>query len=322
MRFACLACLVLAGSSALADGSSVPARSETDAVAASVNGEPISVRELREETARQEEIIIRTRPKSEHYQAILKLRRASLDRAIDRKLLLDAYRRQSFTIPEQYIESALDDIALAQGIRSRREFYAKLREQNTTPEELRKWIREQLIIQAMTARRVQLKGALPPKAVREYFDAHAAEFGKPEQWELALIALAADSPVRKRSGGVDGFAKQLKGAPERFAEFAALYSSGPNAANGGSLGLIPRPALRPEFAAACTDAKPGDIRGPVGADGGDYFLKVLRIVPGEAADFAKIEPELRKKLEKEHQERIMAEYCRELRENALIRIYQ
>lgn len=297
-------------------------RVETDAVAASVNGEPISVRDLFEKTARQEEIIRRTVPEKERYQAILKLRQETLEREIDRKLLLDEYNRQKFDIPEQYVESALDEIALQQGIRSRREFYAKLREQKTSPEKLRQWVREQLIVQAMTARRIQLKGQVTPQEIRKYFDAHAAEFGRQEQWELAMIALPADSPVRKADGGLAKFAEQLKGDPSRFAAAAALYSSGPNAADGGSLGLIPKSAVRPEFAEACRNAKPGEVCGPVAADGVDYLLKVLRIVPAEAADFAKVEPGLRKKLEAEHKERIMAEYYRELREKALIRIYQ
>jgi len=323
MRFTVIAAVLLPAVVFAAEPSAPSAvRAETDAVAASVNGEPISVRDLLETTARQEEIIHRTLPKEERYQAVLKLRREALDRAIDRMLLLDAYRQQEFKIPEQYVESALDEIALNQGIRSRREFYARLRAQKTTPEKLRKWVREQLIVQAMTARRVQLKDPVTPKEVRAYFDAHASELGQAEQWELAMIALPADSPVRKLPGGLDKFAQGLREDPSRFAAAAALYSAGPNAADGGSLGVIPRAAVRPEFAAACRDAKPGEVRGPVAADGVDYMLKVLRIVPAEPADFAKLEPELRKKLEAENKQRIMAEYCRELRDKALIRIYQ
>lgn len=299
----------------------IPAE-QTDSVAASVNGDPISVRDILAETARQEAILRTTIPKPEQYDAILKLRKEALDKAINRKLLLDAYKQQSFKIPPQYIESALDEIALSQAIRSRREFYAKLREQNTTPEELRKMVREQLIIQAMTARRIQIKGQVTPREIREYFDANKHKLDTPEEWDLAMIIIPADSPVRKTAGGIREMADVLKKNPDRFASFAEMYSSGPNAGNGGSLGWIPLPSLRPEFAEACQDVKAGDVVGPLMIDNADYFLKVLRVKPARNADFAQLEPELRKKLETERAKKIMAEYYDELRKNAVIRIYQ
>lgn len=299
-----------------------PPQDETDAIAASVNGDPISVRDLLAETARQESVIRATLPKPEQYHAILKLRQEALERAIDRKLLLDAYRQQEFKIPEQYIESSMDEIALSQAIRSRREFYAKLREQNTTPEKMRKLVREQLILQAMTARRIQIKGQVTPKEIREYFEAHRRELGKPETWELAMIAIPADSPAHKAPGGVPAIAEALKKNPAAFAAIAAQYSTGPNAVNGGSLGWIPLLSMRPEFLDACKDAKPGEPVGPFKADNMDYFLKILQIKPAEEADFAQLEPALRKKLEAQRAKEIMAEYFQELRRNAVIRIYQ
>ena len=299
----------------------VPAE-QMDSIAASVNGEPISVRDLLAETARQEAVLRTTLPRQEQYDAILKLRKEALNRAIDRKLLLDAYKQETFKIPLQYIESAMDEIALSQAIRSRREFYAKLREQHTTPEEMRKLIREQLIIQAMTARRIQIKGQVTPKEIREYFDAHKQELDKPEELELAIIAIPADSPAHKTAGGIKEIAAVLQTDPARFASYAELYSAGPGAGNGGSLGWIPRPSLRPEFAEACHNLQPGQTTGPLKIDKMDYFLKVLRIKPAENADFEKQEPMLRKKLEAERSKKIMEEYCDELRKNAVIKIYQ
>lgn len=293
---------------------------QTDSVAASVNGDPISVREILAETARQEAILRTTLPKHELYNAILKLRKEALNKAINRKLLLDAYKQQSFKIPTQYIESALDEIALSQAIRSRREFYAKLREQNTTPEELRRLVSEQLIIQAMTARRIQLKGQVTPREIREYFDTHKQELDTQEEWELAMIAISADSPARK-DPGLTELANILKSDPARFASFAEKYSPAA-AGNGGSLGWIPLRSMRPDFAEACQDAKPGDVVGPIRIDHVDYFLKVLRVKPARYADFNQMEPELRKKLEAERTQKIMAEYYDELRKNAVIRIYQ
>ncbi len=294
---------------------------ESDAIAASVNGSPISVRDIVEETARQEDIIYRTLPRAEHYQAILNLRNKTLDNAINRKLLLLEYEAQTFRVPNQYVENIMDEIALSQGIRSRREFYARLRSQHTSPAGLRQKVLEQLIVQAMTARRIQLKGTISPREVRKYFDDHAAEFGKSEQWELGMIALPPDSPVYRADGGLQKFLTALRKDPGSFSALAALYSNGPNADSGGSLGLLPKTALRPEFAAACKNAKAGDILGPIHADGVDYFLQVLNIVPPEKADFLAREPALRKRLENEHREKIMAEYYRELRSKAIIRIY-
>ena len=314
-----------AGNSSVSRASAVPdeaASTETDAIAASVNGEPISVRDLLTETMRQEAIIHATLPVAERGAAILKLRKEALENAINRKLLQEAYRKQTFQIPEQYIESTIDRIALDQAIRSRKEFYAKLREQKMTPEALRKMILEQLIVQAMTARQLQIRGGVTPREIREYFDAHSAELGKEERWELAMIVLAPDSPVRTMPGGLEAFAKQLKGAPEQFAALAAVYSSGQGASDGGSIGLLPKKSIRPDFSEACKDAKEGDIIGPVHAREADYFLKICKILPAEVPVFADAEPVIREKLERERRKKVMDEYFLELRKNALIQIYQ
>lgn len=76
---------------------------------------------------------------------------------------------------------------------------------------------------------------------------HSEEFVKPETIELGLLLL---SPDRKDLEAVTAeISKKLAADPENFAALARQYSSGPDAENGGNLGLIERRRLRPEFAA-------------------------------------------------------------------------
>ena len=79
--------------------------------------------------------------------------------------------------------------------------------------------------------------------------------------------------------------------------------------------------MRPEFAAALKDAVPGQVVGPVATGEGDYFLRLLRIVPAAEADFLKLEPEIRAKLEDVERQKAVKSYCDRLREEAVIRIY-
>lgn len=290
-----------------------------DSVVASVNGEPISLSDILPVSRAKEYSFYAAYSGKDLYDAVLAERKRVLEEMIGRKLLVKEYRSAPFEIPPQYIESYLDDLAQNAGVRSRREFADLLRAAGTDLAELRRKAEEMLIIQAMSARRMQVAVNITPKMVFDYFEAHRSGLTRPEQWRLGMILVPASRADADRV--ITEISDVLSASPTRFGELAGRFSSGPNADKGGDLGLIERPRLRPEFAAAITGAAAGRVYGPVSAAEGTYFLCISEIVPAQEPDFKALEPGIREKLEQEAREKAIREHIEKLKAEAVIRYY-
>ena len=295
----------------------VPA--EMDSIVASVNGDPISLSDILPESRTEEMGLYAAYSGEELFKAVQAVRRKILEEQINRKLIVADYEKDPFDIPAQYLESAMDMMAVGSGIRTRSEFARHLRAAGLDITRLRLQVRERLIVQAMLARRRQVAIHVTPQEVFQYFEKNKETFSRPEQWELGMILIGREAPGREDT--LKRLETELRETPDHFAELAEKHSSGPNAANGGSLGLLEKKRLRPEFAAALKEAVPGQVVGPVTTGEGDYFLRLIRIVPAQEADFLKLEPEIREKLEEAERQKAVQSYCDRLRAEAVIRIY-
>ncbi len=320
-----MVCLMAAGTSLTAAPPSgtapeaPPVTAEMDSIVASVNGDPISLSDILPESRTEELGLYAAYSGDELYRAVQAVRRKTLDEQINRKLIVADYEKDPFDIHAQYLESAMDMMAVGSGIRSRSEFARHLRAAGLDITRLRLQVRERLIVQAMLARRRQVAIHVTPQEVFQHFEKNKETFSRPEQWELGMILIGRDAPGREET--LKRLKTELRETPDHFAELAGKHSSGPNAAGGGSLGLLEKKRLRPEFAAALKDAAPGQVVGPVATGEGDYFLRLIRIVPAEEADFLKLEPEIRARLEEAERQKAVQSYCDRLRAEAVIRIY-
>ena len=292
---------------------------EVNSVLASVNGEPISLWDVLPATRQQEYQAYAAYSGDRLYEVIRQIRRKTVDDLIDRKLLIADYRDKPFEISNQEIEAELDNIAERMGYRARSEFIREAREAGSSLEKIRKNVEESLIVQLMIFRRIHVAENVTPKEIYEYYKAHSEEFVKPETIELGLLLL---SPDRKDLEAVTAeISKKLAADPENFAALARQYSSGPDAENGGNLGLIERRRLRPEFAAAIPSPEKGKVCGPIRTGDGVSFLKVLNHNPAERREFRKLTPEIRRRIEQDKREKIREEDVKQLRQNAIIRYF-
>lgn len=292
---------------------------QINSVLASVNGEPVSLEDILPATRQQEYQAYAAYSGDRLYEAIRSIRRKAVDDLINRKLVIADYRQQPFAIPNQQIEEELDNVAERMGYRSRSEFIRQARQSGSSIERLRRQVEENMIYQLMLYRRYQIEQNITPREVYEYYQQHRGDFVRPESLELGMILLPANSPEQEATAEKVG--GELKADSGRFAELARLYSAGPGAENGGTLGRIERRRLRPEFAAAMPDLSPGRVYGPVRTAEGIFFLKVIAHFPEEQSDFRKLAPEIRARLEENRREKSRERYFEELRKDAVLRYF-
>lgn len=293
---------------------------EVNSVLASVNGEPISLWDVLPATRQQEYQAYAAYSGNRLYEAIRQIRQKMVDNLIDRKLILADYRNMTFKISDQDIETELDNIAEQMGYNSRNEFISNARKNGGSLEEIRKNVTDELIVQLMIFHKTQMAENVTPKEIYEYYQAHSEEFTKPETIELGLLLL---TPERSDLETVIAkISQELDKDPESFTALTKQYSSGPEADNGGNLGLIERNRLRPEFAKAISSSEQkGQVYGPIRTEDGIFFLKILNLNPAESGKLQQLMPEIRNRLEQEKRDKVKEEYIKQLRRNAIIRYF-
>ena len=295
-----------------------------DSVLASVNGEPITLLDVLIESGREEMRLASMFSGARLYSEIAKLRKQVIDEIIVRKLVYDSYKEKPFPIEEQYIENLMDSLAVSMGGGSRGGLIKKAKELGTTIPELREKVKEKLAVDILLSEYCDRPIYITPKEVYDYYTAHQKEWTKPEKYELQLLHIAND-------GGRSGtdpettckkLAEQLAKADETlFTQLVRDNSDAANSESGGSVGFVDQDKLRPEFAAAMRNVKPGRIVGPVRTPEGYYFIRIVSIVPEERIPFEKTSEEIRRKLDMKAKNEMRAKYADNLKSKALIRYY-
>ena len=104
----------------------------SNSILATVNGHAVTLGEVLKESSSSEALAKAYTEQKEISGAVAKLRQDTVDRIIDRKLLIDEFTRLKLFLPPKYIESMLDDLAINLNCRSRSELAAKARALNSS----------------------------------------------------------------------------------------------------------------------------------------------------------------------------------------------
>ena len=306
----CIQIIVLAFVSALCG-------SEINAVLATVNDQPVFLGDVLPLTRTAEYQAHAALKGVELENRIKELRRLAVQDIIDRRLLLAAYAEKPFKLPDGMVEQRLDDHAARLGCNSRQAFAALLRKENTSVEELRKYITEQLTAELTLYREVQPQVHVSPQEVFEYYQKNQKSYSSAESFELAMILL--DKGLSEND--MKHIGNDILNNPADFPSSAKKYSRGPNAANGGELGKIDRNLLRKEFADALKKPEVGKVYGPLVTTDGTAFLKLYGHQQENKTPFREVAPEIKKMLEKQKREAVVQKYLKKLRSDAVIRTF-
>lgn len=293
---------------------------KVDSILASVNGIPVSLMDVIYDSRREESKLCLVYNGNDLYQEVHKMRKKVLSDIINRYLVLADYDKKKFEIPDQYIESLIDDLAISYGCATRHELEAKAKKVGSSLEELRKKAKEKIALQVMINNYYYASVNLTPKELFEYYEQHKSEFSTPAKLKIELLMLKKNH--EKYDQALQQIKEELKSSNKKtFTALVKLYSDGPNAAAGGDLGWIDEPRLRPEFAQALKALKAGDVTGAIDTDEGTYFLRLDQYEPGVTASYQKLNGELRDKVESKLKETAYAEYIEKLKKDAIIRYY-
>ncbi len=292
-----------------------------DRVAATVNGEVVTLSEL-EERASDHSRAAQAKgvdPKKARANAL----QAAFDQVVAEKLFEGQAAALQLEVTDAQIDGAIEDIK-----RRNRFNDAQLDEalaaQGLTREAFRKNVKRDLEVFQILNFKVKSRVKITDEDVKSYYQSHPKEFEGEDQVRvrhifLALSKGAAAAEEARVRGEAEKVVQRLQGG-EDFAKVAREVSQGPSASDGGDLGWLKRGVVQPELERVAFSLAPGRVSPPVKTRAGFHVIKVEDRRTGEARAFAEVKEEVRDRLANEQIEAYRAQYVAELKKDAIIQV--
>ena len=296
---------------------------EVDGIAAIVNGDVITISQVRA-LSQPRERQLKTQFTGQELEKQLKAaRELALKDLIDRQLVLQAFKKEKYEIPDHFIEERVHEIIRENFGGDRNTFIKTLEAQNYTLGEFRKKEMEQMIVQAMKSHNVKTKSIISPPKVDEYYRKHRAEFTSKETIKLRMIMIpgqkdTATAPAQKALA--EEVLGRLAGGAE-FEQTAQVYSEDSTRDNGGDWGWIERNTLAGPLEKVAFAMPVGRVSNIIDYAGNYYILKVEDKQGGTTKSLAEVRTDIEKKLMQEEVQQIQERWIASLREKAYIKTF-
>lgn len=294
-----------------------------DGIAAIVNGDIITYSQVRGLSSPRERLLRSQFHGEELEKKIQEARSAALKDLIDRQLIVQSFHKEKFELPEHFVDERINDIIRDDFGGDRNTFVKTLQAQNYSLTEFKKNEMEKIIVAAMRSKNVKRVTAVSPTKVMDYYKQHKSEFTAKEQVRLRMIMIptrAADgNQAAQKAIAEEILGKLADGAP--FDRMAQMYSEDATRDAGGDWGWIDRKTLAPELEKVAFNLPPGRVSHVIELGPNFYILKVEEKHGGDTPSFAKMRPEIEKKLIQEEEQKQQELWIAGLRQKAYIRTF-
>lgn len=291
-----------------------------DRVVAVVNQDVITLSELQEAV-------------SQYLRQIKEEMNPGRDHALQEKLLweLVAHRlkiqegeREKVVVEDGEVKEQLDELMKRLQANTPEEFEAMMKAQGVTLVDVKKRIREQVIVQKVTRRKVVLRVSVTEQEIDQYLSENREKLETGLSFRARHI-LFVPNPRESDAGWEAARAKAEEvwakvRAGEDFAELAKRYSQDSSANDGGDLGALKQGELAPEIEGPILRLRAGDALGPVKTTLGYHLFKLesKESLSGEA--LAQAKQQIRDILFRQKYQARMDAWLEELKRRAIIEV--
>ena len=294
-----------------------------DGIAAVVNNDVITYSQVRGLVGPRERLLQSQFKGEELAKQIKVAREAALKDLIDRQLIVQSFAKEKFELPDHFVDERVNDIIRDSFGGDRQAFIKTLQAQNYSLTEFKKQEKERIIVQAMRGKNVKIATVIPPAKVTEYYAKHRAEFTAKEQVKLRMIMIpthaAEGNAAAQKAIAEEILGKLADGAP--FDRMAQIYSEDTTRDVGGDWGWIERKTLAAPLEKVAFNLPAGRVSHVIELGANYYILKVDEKRGGDTPSFAKLRPEIEKKLMQEESQRQQELWLAGLRQKAYIRTF-
>ncbi len=282
-------------------------------IAAVVNGDMITVREL----DKQVQNVIRHMNSRKQGYDVRTVRAGVLDSMINEKLVVQQAAKEKIEVKDDEIDAFVEHMIKESNL-DRDAFMKQIASEGLNMKSFREQARLHLLSQRLLARNVTGKVVVTEKEINEYYRRNMAGMASGRA-RVALLIYPADADA-------DKWARDIASGKISFADAARRVSVGPNPAGGGDMGFVETSDMAPGLLQQISGMKKGQVSPVLNMGVSRAQVCLLDVEEGNAADMkdAKPDPATAKQIEQILREPRLKErfeqYRKELRNKALIDI--
>jgi parvulin-like peptidyl-prolyl isomerase len=256
-----------------------------DGVIAVVDGEPITLRELKLYGITGAPFLPPDVRGDYH---------ALLDSMIEHRLLKAEYEKNGIVANDQMVDRYIAGV-LEESHQTRAQLELDIAKAGLSWKDYHERMREEVQRIQLVNLLIRARVNVPEEEVRRAWE-DDPQYLESEKLEVAAIYL----PVTPGSGDTDKAREQAaeveREARKDFEAAARKYSKGPAASEGGHLGEFKRGTMAAHFEKALQGLKAGEVSQPVEGPGGLYIVKIVKILSAGRRNFDDVKQALSEKL--------------------------
>ena len=298
-----------------------PTADVMDRVICVVNNDAITLYELEEAEAHY---LYENKERQPEGEARVALRQKLLSHMIESRIQVQQAEREKIIVEDAEINEQVEDVMKKVNAKNQQEFEEILKSQGLTLEGVKKRVKDQIMVQRLTRRKVGLRVSVTEQEIDKYLE---------ENRDKLEVGLSFDARhilfLPEASQGEEGWEASRKQAEEvyallkqgqDFAELAKKYSQDPSGKEGGSLGTLKRGELAPDIEEAILKLDPGQISAPFRSKVGYHIFKLesKESLTGDA--LAQTRKQVRDILYRQKYDARMREWVAEIKQRAIIDI--
>jgi len=318
---ALLALLLAAAASPAAPAG--PPRQTLDRVAATVNGDVVTLQDLLDRAGEEYRRAERMSPGPAREKARAEALQRAFDGVVADKLLEAQVAQLQVDVTDQQVDEAIENIKKANRFDDR-QLDEALRDQGMDRPAFRKQVKRRLEASIVLQQKIRSRLKVSDEDVKNYYQQHAREFSGEEEIHVRhiFLPLAEGAPAadeaRVRAEGEKALERVRRG--EDFAKVAREVSKGPGAEEGGDLGWIRRGTIQRQLEDVAFSLQDGQVSQLVRAGPGLHLFKVEGHRVGGGKPFDSVKDQIRDLLTNEQLETYQAQYVTELKRDAVIQV--
>jgi peptidyl-prolyl cis-trans isomerase SurA len=239
---------------------------------------------------------------------------------IDQSLLVQRAKDMGVSVETDVIKQ-LDQIRTQNKLSSMEELEKAVTSEGSNWEDFKNSIRNRILTQRVISSEVGSHITVSDDEVQKYYNAHKAEFVRPEQVALREIEVSTEG---KKPEEIPDLKKKAETALKRvkdgedFGEIAKRLSDGSTKGQGGFLGVYKHGELSKELEDIVFKMKKNDLTDVMETKQGFLVLQVLEHYDEGEQSLAKVKNEIMDRLYSQRMEPAMREYLKTLREQSYV----
>ncbi|MCS6896400.1 MAG: peptidyl-prolyl cis-trans isomerase, partial [Nitrospira sp.] len=280
-----------------------------DRIVAVVNSDLIMLSDVKRECEPQLQQIKRQHHGDDLARRVKTAESMALTKLIERTLQLQEARARGLDVSDQEITQAAEQLRL-QGSSV-----------DLSDPRHRRSLREQVLLMKVVDREVRSTVTVGEAETKRYYHEHRERFAVPEEYLLSQILVRSRS-ADERPDALEKIRRAMEELKrgERFEDVALRYSDGPNALQGGQLGLVRQDELLPAIGQAIAPLVPGAISDIIETAQGFHILRVDEKKPRQYRSLEEVRHEVQRLVYEQKIEEAFQAWLAGLKNKAYIEI--